>query len=169
MGASLMAPPPPSSLAFLLGPDQRAQRNQGPLLLRRRAESAVDSLTRQQRGNSPSDRCQRGGSAQGKKRFEGMEQIRRGPGAIGRLVRRDQGGQPIPELVAERAQSQSVNPGDDHVCGKVYAPIGPLLLKLMQAGQVALDRRAISPPPSQCCAESQATNDETGRRVGTKH
>src|SRR3954469_17168098 len=92
IGASLMALPPSSSLSFLLGPDQRAQRDQGPLLLRSRTEGAVDSLPRQQWGNGSANGCSRGDSAQRKERFEGVEQIRGGPGAVGGLVRRDQRG-----------------------------------------------------------------------------
>ncbi len=75
----------------------------------------------------------------------------------------------VPDLMAERAQCQSVNPGDDRICRKVSVPIGPLLLKLMQTGQMALDSGAISPTPPQRCAEREATDGEPGRGLGPKH
>lgn len=129
------------TLTFRFGPEQCAQRNQRAFLPGRGPEASIRTLARQQRRHSPANGRASFWSAEGKQRFQSVEEIGSGPGAVVGLLTRNHGGQPAPELGPGLAdERKSMNARNDCVSSKVAAPIAPLLLQLQEAGEMAINR-----------------------------
>lgn len=171
MGVSDIEPPPvPGSLAVLLRPDQRLERNERAFLLGGRSEASVHALALQERGRRPAHCRPSVRSAEGKQCVERREQVGAGPGPVRTLMAGDHSPKSLGPPVTQLGNAgQRVDSSDDSVSTEVAVPVGPLFGELEQADEVAFDESPIIETSSQGSSKCQTTHGKAGGGLGPKH